>query len=403
MSKEKEVYSRPASMEPLSPGKGLETLSELCARILFGAGKLSGQVHSPVVLSKIAELVQGMNCYYSNLIEGHQTTPLDIERAFKKDFSEDPKQQENQLLGLAHIETEREMRKLLSEETDIDVYSPEFICSLHESFYSRLPESLHFTQDLDGKQYRVHPGKTRDHMVGVGAHTPPHYDKLSIFLSRFASFYTSKRILEAERLIAISAAHHRLAWIHPFGDGNGRVTRLHTQALLIRHGIDSHGLWSLSRGLARAQTNYYSHLARADKQRKGALDGRGNLSDTELSAFCHFFLETALDQIEFMSDLLELPKLRRRIETYFMVESERFGKHSESLAKVVRVLIDEGQIDRSQVRDITGKKATTAAEVIKLGLDEGVMTTTSTRGPLRIAFPEKTLSIYFPKLYSETP
>jgi Fic family protein len=93
----------------------------------------------------------------------------------------------------------------------------------------------------------------------------------------------------------IAAAHHRLAWIHPFGDGNGRVVRLHSHALLIRHGLAGHGLWTLSRGLARQRQRYYAALEAADRGRRNDLDGRGNLSDAALADFCVFFLDLPVE------------------------------------------------------------------------------------------------------------
>ena len=44
-----------------------------------------------------------MNCYYSNLIEGHDTHPVDIERALKNDYSRDEKKRDLQLEAKAHI------------------------------------------------------------------------------------------------------------------------------------------------------------------------------------------------------------------------------------------------------------------------------------------------------------
>ena len=51
----------------------------------------------------LADLVRAMNCYYSNLIEGHDTHPIDIERALKNDYSRDRKKRDLQLEAKAHI------------------------------------------------------------------------------------------------------------------------------------------------------------------------------------------------------------------------------------------------------------------------------------------------------------
>jgi hypothetical protein len=222
-------------------------------------------------------------------------------------------------------------------------------------------------------------------------------------LRRFAQFYGSREIVETDRLIAIAAGHHRLAWIHPFGDGNGRVIRLHSQALMIHHGLDGGGLWTLSRGLARHRQRYYDHLQAADLGRRNDLDGRGNLSDAGLAAFCRFFLETVLDQIQFMSSLLGLPALRIRVERYFQFETLHLKLYREELMRVVRTLIDEGEIPRARVQEITGKGATVSAEIIKLGLQEGLVESPSPKGPLQPGFPPKILEFYFPQLFVDLP
>ncbi|HSU56663.1 MAG TPA: Fic family protein [Candidatus Dormibacteraeota bacterium] len=390
-------------MEPLLPKEQGARLADLTCQVLKAAGALLGQVHSPLVLKRAAELVREMNCYYSNLIEGHKTLPRDIERAMQSDFSPDHTQRDNQHLSLAHIAVEKLMEERLAADTAVDVYAPDFLCWLHREFYTRLPEPLHWATTKTGERYRLNPGSLRDFMVEVGRHTPPDFEALPKFLDRFHTFYRDDKILETSRLLAIAAAHHRLAWIHPFGDGNGRVIRLHSQALFIRHGISSHGLWTLSRGLARGRQRYYASLEAADQRRRNDFDGRGNLSDRALADFCVFFLETMLDQIQFMSGLLDLPALRTRVERYFQFQDLRLKRYREQLMRVVRVLVDEGEIPRSRVQEITGKAATVSAEIIKLGLDEGYFETPSPKGPLRVSFPAKIHEFYFPQLFLDLP
>jgi Fic family protein len=396
------VYTQPSAMEPLLPKGQGGRLSELTCEILKASGRLAGQVHSPFVLKGVADLVREMNCYYSNLIEGHKTLPRDIERAMKRDFSDDQTRQDNQQLSLAHIAVEKLMEERLAGES-VDVYSPDFLCWLHREFYTRLPEPLHWATTKSGRRYQIQPGGLRDFMVDVGRHTPPNFAALPMFLDRFHSFYGDEQILETDRLVAIASAHHRLAWIHPFGDGNGRVIRLQSHAQLLHHGMASHGLWTLSRGLARWRQRYFAFLEAADQGRRGDLDGRGNLSDAALADFCVFFLETMLDQIQFMSGLLGLPALRTRVERYFQFEALHLDRYREELMRVARALVDEGEIPRSRVQEITGKGATVSAEIAKLGLAEGYFETPSPKGPLRVAFPAKVHEFYFPQLFLDLP
>ncbi len=393
-----DVHSRISAMEPLLPLQRRAELAEVSAEIFRKVGRLSGQVHSPVVRGKLAVLLRWMNCYYSNLIEGHKTEPRAIERALQADYSDDPVKRDNQKLSHAHIEVESLMLKRLEDES-VAIYDPEFILWLHREFYQRLPESMCVAKTRGGESYRIVPGVYRDFMVDVGRHTPPHFDRLPAFMSRFSEFYGSRAIYETDRLIAIAAAHHRLGWIHPFGDGNGRVMRLFTQAMLLRHNLDSAGLWSLSRGLARYRQRYYSSLERADQARQGDHDGRGNLTDRGLADFCQFFLETMMDQVDFMSERLDLHGLRTRIEQYFQFEMTHLGKDAEPLMRVVRSLVDEGEFSRAWVQEITGRKETFCRRIIRLGLDEGLIESPGPKGVLRIAFPAKVLDAYFPKLY----
>lgn len=397
-----EVCRQPSAMEPLLPKGQGGRLSELTCEILKASGRLTGQVHSPLVLKRVADLVREMNCYYSNLIEGHKTIPRDIERALKRDFSHDQTQRDDQQLSLAHIAVEKLMEERLSDEA-LDVYSPDFLCWLHREFYSRLPEPLHWATTKSGKRYQIQPGSLRDFMVDVGKHTPPDFAALPKFLNCFHCFYGDQHFLETDRLVVIAAAHHRLAWIHPFGDGNGRVLRLLSQAQLIRHGVAGHGLWTLSRGLARWRQRYYACLEAADGGRRNDLDGRGDLSDAALADFCVFFLETMLDQIQFMSGLLGLPALRTRVERYFQFEALHLKRYREELMRVARALVDEGEIPRARVRQITGKAATVSVQIIKLGLEQGYFETPSPKGPLRVAFPAKIHEFYFPQLFLDLP
>jgi Fic family protein len=392
------TLENPALMEPLFPESGKARLAKLTCEILAASGRLTGQVHSPEVLRRVVGLVREMNCYYSNLIEGHKTTPQDIERALKHNFSADESKRNHQRLSLAHIEVEQTMVERLTRET-VDVYGSEFVSWLHQEFYQRLPEPLQWATTKSGKAYRIEPGRLRGFMVDVGRHTPPQFRALPKFLARFKEFYGSGKFLETDRLTLIAAAHHRLAWIHPFGDGNGRVIRLHTRALMIHHGLDGGGLWSLSRGLARQRQRYYEHLQAADGKRRNDLDGRGNLSDAGLAAHCQFFLETVLDQIQFMSGLLDLPALRSRVEHYFQFEAVRLKRHREPLMRLVLELVDQGEITRTLAQAVTGKGATVTPEIIKLGVREGLIESPSPKGPLQPGFPSKVLEFYFPRLY----
>jgi len=82
-----------ASMEPLligSTSRHRPILTDLALELAQRSVALSHSLPKGLH-SALADLVRSMNCYYSNLIEGHDTHPIDIERALKNDYSADVK------------------------------------------------------------------------------------------------------------------------------------------------------------------------------------------------------------------------------------------------------------------------------------------------------------------------
>ena len=246
---------------------------------------LAGTLH-PVVRQSAGDLVRSMNCYYSNLIEGHETLPRDIDKALAGGLSKDPEKRNLQLEAKAHIEVQR-----MIDRGDAPTVFPAkaFLLWVHRKFCSRLPPALLQVENpgTHGIQ-KVIPGEWRATEVSVGRHVPPLAENLEYFMNRFEEAYNPDNLSQVQQVIAIAASHHRLVWIHPFLDGNGRVARLYSHAFLLYTGIGS-DLWSVSRGLARNVETYKSTLMAADVARKGDLDGRGSLSHEELVNFCRFF------------------------------------------------------------------------------------------------------------------
>jgi Fic family protein len=391
-------------MEPLLPEACKGQLAELSVEIFKKSGELVASLPSKTVRHEVAKVVCEMNSYYSNLIEGHKTLPQDIEKALNEDFSTREEDRRNQRLSVAHIRAERAMKERLAKEPDTDVFSPDFICWLHQEFYSTIPKEDWFTTSIGGTRSSLEPGRMRNHNVEIGRHTPPDHSVLDRFMERFQSSYSSGGILETDKLVALAAAHHRLVWIHPFGDGNGRVGRLQSQAAMIQAGLHSEGLWTLSRGLARAKHAYYQRLQAADQRRMNDYDGRGNLSDKALSQFCVFFLEQMLDQIRFMVGLIEPFKLQDRIENYFRFKrTDLDPRLREKWVTLLKTLVLRGEIPRGEIPEILGLKGTASRDVIRKALGEGLVSSKSEKSPLKIAFPSKVVEFYFPLLFTDLP
>jgi Fic family protein len=299
----------------------------------------------------IGDLVRSMNCYYSNLIEGHDTHPRDIDRALANDFSDEPKRRELQQEAVAHIH----VQQLIDSGNDPDIWpaSAAYAAWLHEEFCSRLPpEMLWVANPRTGELLPVVPGEWRSRDVEVGRHVPPEFADLPRFMTRFDRAYRSPPLNRMRQIQAVGAAHHRFLWIHPFLDGNGRVARLMSHALLKRLGIGT-SLWSVARGLAREEQLYKKLLMQADGPREGERDGRGNLTQRGLIAFCEFFLERSIDQIRYMGALLEPDTFLTRIEIH-LEEEIRAKRLPRGSFAVLREAVLAGEVERSRIPMLTG-------------------------------------------------
>ncbi|MEO0417108.1 MAG: Fic family protein, partial [Verrucomicrobiota bacterium] len=245
MSELADISLRPAFSDGMR-----SQLADRTTDILLAVGQLDRTVPSEVTRRAISELLSGMNSYYSNLIEGVKTLPYEIDAALEKSSQLAGSRAPNAELSRAHITVERAMRQRLADNSTA-VYSSEFICWLHEQFYLAIPEPLRSTTTTEGNLLQIVPGDLRDRGVVVGKHHPPSVGELPHIMDAFQHYFGAGDWLRTEQLMFAAAAHHRLAWIHPFLDGNGRVARLFSHACLIRAGVDGSGLWSLSRGFAR--------------------------------------------------------------------------------------------------------------------------------------------------------
>ncbi|MBI3129671.1 MAG: Fic family protein [Candidatus Tectomicrobia bacterium] len=347
------------------------------------------------VLTALADLVRAMNCYYSNLIEGHDTHPVDIERALKGDYSADAKKRNLQLEAKAHITVQKWI-----DEGGLRgrAATTEGLCEIHRRFGELLPEDLLWVENPDtGERLKVVPGALRQRHVKVGLHIPVSSGAVPRFLERFETVYS--QLGKTDAILAAASAHHRLLWIHPFLDGNGRVARLMSYAMLLGT-LDTGGIWSIARGLARNQSTYKSQLMACDTERRNDLDGRGPLSEEALAEFTHFFLSTCLDQVAFMEGLVQPDRLRDRI-LIWTEEEIRAGALPPKSGAVLEAVLYRGELPRGEVARLIDTGERQARRVTSVLIEREVLVSESTRAPLRLAFPAKLASRWMPGLFPE--
>jgi len=383
-------------MEPMLPPDGARKLEDLAIDLATKASGLASQLPQ-AVRRGMGDLVRSMNCYYSNLIEGHDTHPRDIDRALaRSDYSADSEKRALQIEAVAHIEVQRLIDR--REDLQAEPTSTAYITWLHREFCRRLPDELLWIKNPDsGERLPVIAGELRSGWVQVGRHIPPGAAELPRFLKRLADAYEMQTLSRVRQIVALGAAHHRLLWIHPFYDGNGRVARLMSHASLLRCGVGS-SLWSVARGLARNVQDYKTLLMAADAQRHGDLDGRGTLSTEALTAFCEFFLTVCIDQVEFMAALLEPDDLLRRMRLQ-VEEDVQAGRLPKGSFRMLREAMLSGEVPRGRAGEITGYGERMARNVVSDLLKKGYLESAGPRAPLVIAFPIDAVDRWFPRLY----
>ncbi|OJY22124.1 Fic family protein [Pandoraea sp. 64-18] len=391
------------SIQPLFPeDRVLDGSLELAASLSERARELQADGKGPVA-DALVPLLRNMNSYYTNKIEGQHTTPAKIQQALEQHYSLDTEEHKKQLMATAHIHAEEQLEKQWKDVSASEMFNAERVRTIHRLFFEALPEKFRLTNEGD----LIRPGEFREKDVTVGKHMAPPVDLIPQLMEEWEKRYSRIKASEYQ-LIATACSHHRLAWIHPFIDGNGRVCRLHSHLTLHASGLTD-GLWSPLRGFARTHDEYYARLAAADMSRRNDLDGRGNLSQEELVKFINYFLNCCLDQVNFMLKMMEFGGFTARLRDLlyhldanpWQIGSDKSVIRPEKSALALEFIARSRPLSRAEFAQILGESDATARRITRSLLDFGILRSDSHRDDLSFALPLKSLRFLFPKLWPE--
>jgi Fic family protein len=391
----------PERIEPCFFEDGMpHRIADLAVELQRAAGTLGQGLH-PDAAQELADFVRMMNCYYSNLIEGHNTRPRDIERALRG-AEVDPERRPLALEARAHVVVQREIDAQWIQGAMPSPTSSAFLQWAHRRFYEEMPEEFRVVEHPDGTRTPIVPGQfrdTADSEIEVGRHQPPSSERVGAFMDYFSWRFGTAEKHASRYIVAIASAHHRLNYVHPFPDGNGRVSRLMSHAMAHKAGIGGNGLWSVSRGLARGlreASEYKRMMDHADSPRQGDRDGRGNLSLKALEEFCEWFLAVMLDQIRFASSVFDLERLNDRYRA--LVKDVVDDRHAPDLISTV---LRHGALDRGDAPLVLRVSERTARNTLRRLVDVGFLQSRSPKTPVRIAFPLDYRERLFPNLFAD--
>ena len=173
--------------------------------------------------------------------------------------------------------------------------SEHFIRELH----AMAVDSLIREGDLTPGAYRA--GSVR---ISQSEHLPPEALQVPTYMQELVTFINAPDAPKYD-LIKVALAHHRFGWIHPFGNGNGRVVRLLTYALLIKYGFNvqtGDRVLNPTAVFCNDRDKYYAMLALADS---GTESGK--------EAWCTYVLTGILDELQKVDRLCNFDYLRNQI------------------------------------------------------------------------------------------
>ncbi len=381
-----------ANFEPLvlpdSPKRS--EMLDLASEVIAQGGQLGASLAVPLG-RRLRKLTAAVNTYASNLIEGHDTRPLEILKAMNQ-ASANPT---DALMIGAVASASLHLRIDDLEVSDDDVFTPEILNVFHRALFKVSPELL----EVKGATYCAIPGQLRGPgmNVQVGEHVPPFGEYVDELTSAIFQRYRERKGMSASKLVNAAAMHHRLLHLHPFAEGNGRTIRVLTHAQVRHAGAGGGGLWSISRGLSRGlltwdddpKGQYKRLLAAADVIRAGDHDGRGRLTLRGLERFVEWFLHVALDQITYMRGVYALENLKQRLEA--VAASTFEGKLREQALPILRRML-HGDVSRREAWTLAGRSERTGRNVVKALLENGIVSSDSERGDLY-------LTLHYPDVF----
>ncbi|APO84305.1 Fic family protein [Pseudomonas putida] len=387
----------------ISQDKAPGDLQDAVVELLQLDAALNANIPQPLRLPMI-HLLRQVNSFYSNKIEGNPMLPVDVLRA------EEIQNGENITQDLLEIKCHIEAQRRLSTDPidEVAISTRESIARMHRELYFGMPEEHICTKiNGEGETALFSPGEFRTHEVRVGQHIPPPAESIGSYLNWFEGAYRLDRLHGMTPILAAAAAHHRLMWIHPFLDGNGRTGRLFTDQYLRAAGLGGYGLWTISRGFGQKVEEYYAALNAADHVRKGDLDGRGELSDGGLLKFTEYFIATALEQVRYFTSLLEPRILSQRIGYYFEMRKRGALPTTTSVelpilrieaCDVYRDLLYHGPMQRSEIQAKLGMSERSTCNLLSQMADEGLINLDGHR-PLSLKLSRYSIEFLFPALF----
>lgn len=283
--------------------------------------KRLGGLVPPYIFFQLKDIFQKLESLGSARIEGNNTTLAEFVEKVIKDSPD--KIKDEKMKEINNIEKAIEfIEEKVNKKTKIDRF---LISEIHKI----LVDGLTPPPKGEGSNY---PGQLRPVNISIkqSSLVPPHHIKVSQYFDELIN-HINKPYAIQYHLLLVAISHHRMAWIHPFDNGNGRLVRMFTYALLIKQGfqVKAGRILNPTAIFCMDRNKYYNMLSSADS---------GN--SKKVLEWCSYVLEGLRSEIEKIDKLLDLKYMINTILlpmlSYSLAEEDITKREYDILSSLVK-------------------------------------------------------------------
>ena len=246
-------------------------------------------------------------------------------------------------------------------------YIEEYIGSgypINETFLKAIQQII--VQDL-GREGDMYAGAYRPANVRIAnsSHCPPESNLVPVYMEELFSFLRDDASFQFD-LIKVALAHHRLVWIHPFNNGNGRTVRLFTYALLLHYkfGVDiADRIINPTAIFCSDRDRYYQMLSEADSG-----------EENKLLAWCEYVLSGLKVEIEKVKRLCDYDYVQRRILMPALDQALEREHITDMEHKILVIAVKKKELQSADLQELfEHKSAATRSAAIKKLVNQGML------------------------------
>lgn len=214
-------------------------------------------------------------------------------------------------------------------------------------------------------------GKFRSCNVKIknAMHTPPDSYLVTQYMDELVNWINEEGRMQ-HHLLKIAIAHHAFTWIHPFDNGNGRMSRILTYAMLKQYGFDMAYLLNSIAVFCIDRNKYFDMLQKADENTN---EGKINWCTYVLNGLYNEMSKVSkLMQKRFFTDKIVMPAINRAYELHFI---------SNDYKKVLELSINKDLIKSKDIQQLFAKEKTTrqVTHLITKMLEAGLLQRTDAK------------------------